>query len=149
MQVLHLSRYLLKLYLEKLSFYMQGSFYHTSPREYHAMVSFYINLDGEITDCYVKDLSVDEIDIDNVGYAKFGGFIAHKEITEQDRAVFNYAVKDLLSVEYDIKAVSTHIVNGINYKFVCVVKFIVPYAQPEFVIIDVYTKFRHSIAPII
>lgn len=39
--------------LEKLSFYMQSSSYHTSPREYHAMVSFYINLDGEITDCHV------------------------------------------------------------------------------------------------
>lgn len=113
------------------------------------MVSFYTNLDVEITDCYVKYLSVDEIGIDNVGYTKFGGFIAHKEITEQDRAVFNYAVKDLLGVEYDLKAVSTHVINGINYKFVCVVKFIVPYAQPEFVIIDVYTKFRHSIAPII
>lgn len=113
------------------------------------MVSFYINLDGEISDCHVKELLVDEIDINNVNYAKFGGFIAHKEITEQDRAVFNYAVKDLLSVEYDLKAVSTHVVNGINYKFVCVVKFIVTYAQPEFVIIDVYTKFRHSIAPII
>lgn len=120
------------------------------PREYQALVSFYVNLEGEISNRHVKDLSVDEVGMDNVGgYARFGGYVAHEEITEQDRAVFNYAVKDLLGVEYNLKAVASQVVNGINYKFICVAKVVVPYAQPELVVIEVYTKFRHSVAPIV
>lgn len=119
------------------------------PREYQAMVSFYVNLEGEILNRHVKDLSVDEAGMDTFGHAKVGGYVAHEEITEQDREVFNYAVKNLLGVEYDLKAVATQVVDGINYKFVCVAKVVVPYAQPELVVIEVYTKFRHSVAPIV
>lgn len=124
------------------------------PREYYASVSFYIKPDGEIEDFNIIDLSVNEISsTDNNtanGFgAKTGGYVAHECITEQDKAVFEYVTKDMYGVDYELKAVASQIVNGINYKFICISKIAVPYAQPELVMIEVYTKFAHSVAPIV
>lgn len=70
-------------------------------------------------------------------------------ITDNDRAVFEYVTKSVLGVDYELKAVATQVVNGINYKFICISKIVVPYAQPELTMIEAYTKFAHSVAPVI
>ena len=80
---------------------------------------------------------------------KKGSYIAHEVITDNDRAVFEYVTKSVLGVDYELKAVATQVVNGINYKFICISKIVVPYAQPELTMIEAYTKFAHSVAPVI
>ena len=55
----------------------------------------------------------------------------------------------MYGVDYELKAVASQIVNGINYKFICISKIVVPYAQPDLVMMEVYTKFAHSVAPIV
>lgn len=117
-------------------------------REYYASVTFYLNLDGEIENLDIVDLSVNEtLPLGNEAANTAGGYIAHEIITDNDRAVFEYVKKSLIGVDYDLKAVATQVVNGINYKFICISKIVVPYAQPELVMIEVYTKFAHSVAP--
>lgn len=124
------------------------------PREYYASVTFYVNLDGEIENFNILDLSVNEQystynNADNAAGVKVGGYVAHEEITDNDRAVFEHITKSLLGVDYELKAVATQVVNGINYKFICISKIVVPYAQPELTMIEAYTKFAHSVAPVI
>ena len=124
------------------------------PREYYASISFWVKLDGEIENFNIIDLSVDDaysedINVDNAVGVKTGGYIAHEVITDNDRAVFEHITKSLLGVDYELKAVATQVVNGINYKFICISKIVVPYAQPELTMIEAYTKFAHSVAPII
>lgn len=124
------------------------------PREYYASISFWVNLDGEIENFNIIDLSVDDaysedINVDNTVGVKTGGYIAHEVITDNDRAVFEHITKSLLGVDYELKAVATQVVNGINYKFICISKIVVPYAQPELTMIEAYTKFAHSVAPVI
>lgn len=123
-------------------------------REYYASVSFWVKLDGEIANFNIIDLSVNEQSTtdnnsDNAVGFKTGGYVAHEYITEQDKAVFEYITKDMYVVDYELKAVASQVVNGINYKFICISKIVVPYAQPELTMIEVYTKFAHSVAPII
>lgn len=124
------------------------------PREYYASISFWVKLDGEIENFNIIDLSVNEnVSEDNItnkpaGFIT-GGYVAHEYITEQDKAVFEYVTKDMYGVDYELKAVASQIVNGINYKFICISKIVVPYAQPELVMMEVYTKFAHSVAPIV
>lgn len=121
------------------------------PREYYASVSFHITPDGNIENFNIVDLSIDESSsaANNAVGFKTGGYVAHEYITEQDKAVFEYVTKDMYGVDYELKAVSSQVVNGINYKFICISKIVVPYAQPELVMMEVYTKFAHSVAPVI
>lgn len=123
------------------------------PREYYASISFWVKLDGEIENFNIIDLSVNEQssedNIDNAVGAKIGGYVAHEYITDQDKAVFEYVTKDMYGVDYELKAVASQIVNGINYKFICISKIVVPYAQPELVMMEVYTKFGHSVALVV
>lgn len=124
------------------------------PREYYASISFWVKLDGEIENFNIIDLSFDDaysedINVDNAVGVKTGGYIAHEVITDNDRAVFEHITKSLLGVDYELKAVATQVVNGINYKFICISKIVVPYAQPELTMIEAYTKFAHSVAPVI
>lgn len=123
----------------------------TNPsKEYYVSVTFYVNLDGDIENLDITDLSVNDVLPYNVeNYSKLGGYIAHEVITDNDRAVFEYVTKSLLGVDYELKAVATQVVNGINYKFICISKIVVPYAQPELTMIEAYTKFAHSVAPVI
>lgn len=54
--------------------------------------------------------------VKNVGV---GGWSPFRELTPQDREVFNEAMKGVIGVNYDPYLVSTQVVNGTNYRFKC------------------------------
>ena len=84
----------------------------------------YYEIDGlrmkEIND---KTASEDLMQIDFEKFADYafkdicGGFTSLREVTPEDRAVFDDAVEG--SEEYVLIAVATQIVNGTNYRFLC------------------------------
>ncbi len=48
-----------------------------------------------------------------------GGWTPFHDLTAEDRAVFNEAMKGFVGVNYEPISVSTQIVNGTNYRFKC------------------------------
>jgi hypothetical protein len=50
-----------------------------------------------------------------------GGWSAYHPLTPADQEVFNVVMHDLISAKYTPQAVSTQLINGINYRFKCIV----------------------------
>lgn len=48
-----------------------------------------------------------------------GGWTKYHDLTEEDRKVFNEALEGFVGVNYDPKEVSTQVVAGTNYRFMC------------------------------
>ena len=51
--------------------------------------------------------------------AACGSWTPFRELTAEDKAVFDKAMQGLVGVEYTPGKVSTQVVNGINYRFFC------------------------------
>jgi hypothetical protein len=49
-----------------------------------------------------------------------GGWSPYRKPTAEDLAVFNEAIKGLIGVKYTPELVSTQVVAGMNYKFICI-----------------------------
>lgn len=61
-----------------------------------------------------------------------------KNISERELSIFKQATKNLEGVEYTPIAVSTQVVAGINYKFLCNGKIVYPNTPEIAVIITIY-----------
>lgn len=48
-----------------------------------------------------------------------GGYTKFRPITEEDKVIFDKAMKGLVGVDYEPLIVSTQVVKGTNYRFVC------------------------------
>lgn len=80
-----------------------------------------------------------------------GAYVLQEGISEEAQAVFDYAKKTSIGfgVDYVPKFVATQIVDGVNYLFICEGKVVYPNSEPSIYAIEIYTKFRHSVAPIV
>ena len=78
-----------------------------------------------------------------------GGYTVHPEVGAEELAVFKYAMKNLFGVDYKPLIVASQVVDGTNYLFVCTGKVIAPQAETGLYAVKIYTKFRHSVAPIV
>jgi len=76
-----------------------------------------------------------------------GGYQVHPEIGEQEKAVFDYAMKDRVGMHFEPVAVASQLVNGINYIFICTGSPVVLHPETELYAIQIYTQFAHSVAP--
>lgn len=56
--------------------------------------------------------------IDNLSTVP-GGWSAYRDLTPEDKVVFNKAMEGLVGVDYEPKKISKQIVNGTNYRFFC------------------------------
>ena len=80
-----------------------------------------------------------------------GGYVLQEGISKEAQAVFDYAKKTAIGfgVDYVPKFVATQIVNGVNYLFICEGKVVCPNSEPKIYAIQIYTKFGHSVAPVV
>ncbi|MCM1118603.1 MAG: hypothetical protein NC543_04505 [bacterium] len=76
-----------------------------------------------------------------------GGYQVHPQIGEQEKAVFEYAMKDHVGMNFEPVAVATQVVNGINYIFICTGSPVVLHPETELYAVQIYTQFAHSVAP--
>lgn len=56
---------------------------------------------------------------ENKSDIKYGGWTNNRELTDQDKALFDKVMSHLLGVKYTPLRVSTQIVAGTNYRFLC------------------------------
>lgn len=75
------------------------------------------------------------------------GYQVHPEIGEQEKAVFEYAMKDRVGMHFEPVAVASQLVNGINYIFICTGNPVVLNPETELYAVQIYTQFAHSAAP--
>lgn len=68
---------------------------------------------------------------------KVGGYSAFRSLDEMEKSIFAQAV-NLLGVDYSPLTVSTQVVSGVNYRFLCEAKAVIPDAQPYNVLLTIY-----------
>lgn len=71
-----------------------------------------------------------------------GGWTPLGPLTPQDRKVFERAMAGLEGVEYTPREVSTQIVAGKNYRFLCDAKVVSPGSQPHQAIVMIYAPLE-------
>lgn len=76
-----------------------------------------------------------------------GGYQVHPQVGEQEKAVFDYAMKDRVGMHFEPVAVASQVVNGVNYIFICTGSPVVPNPETELYAVQIYTQFAHSVAP--
>ncbi len=73
-----------------------------------------------------------------------GAWEAFKCVSKDDdaAAVFAEATKDLVGVDYIPVAVATQVVSGINYRFFCNSRVVIPHARNGAAIVEIYAPLN-------
>lgn len=71
-----------------------------------------------------------------------GGFSSFREITDDEKQMFNEILKDFVGVGRTPLAVATQVVNGMNYAFLCDAKIVIPSASPHNEIVIIYRPLQ-------
>lgn len=71
-----------------------------------------------------------------------GGFSNFREITNDEKQMFNEVLKDLVGVGHTPLAVAIQVVSGINYAFLCDAKIMAPGAVPHNDIVIIYKPLQ-------
>jgi hypothetical protein len=78
-----------------------------------------------------------------------GSYELHKEVGEEELALFNTAMKNYCGVSLKPVAVASQLVNGYNYIYICVGTPVVAHPSPALYAVKIYAHFAHSVAPTI
>jgi hypothetical protein len=78
-----------------------------------------------------------------------GGFAVHKEVGEDEMALFNAAMKHQCGIKLNPVAVASQIVNGYNYIYICVGTPVVANPVASLYAVKIFAHFAHSVAPTI
>lgn len=78
-----------------------------------------------------------------------GSYELHKEVGEDELALFNVAMKNHCGVSLKPVAVASQIVNGYNYIYICVGTPVVANPSATLYAVKIYAHFAHSVAPTI
>jgi hypothetical protein len=71
-----------------------------------------------------------------------GGWTPFRELTTADEKVFKEATQQLLGVKYTPLSVSTQVVEGTNYRFLCDGKVVSPNAETQQYMVQIYQSPR-------
>lgn len=71
-----------------------------------------------------------------------GGYANFRKIDEKEKALFVEAMKNLLGVHYTLLCVSSQVVNGINYRFLCEAKVVAPDPVPYNALVTIYSPIQ-------
>lgn len=67
-----------------------------------------------------------------------GGFTSFREIQEEEKALFEKCLRNLVGVGRVPLAVATQVVNGVNYAFLCNSQVIIPDPVPYNELVIIY-----------
>jgi hypothetical protein len=78
-----------------------------------------------------------------------GSYELHKEVGEDEMALFNTAMKHHYGIKLNPVAVASQIVNGYNYIYICVGTPVVANPVAALYAVKIFAHFAHSVAPTI
>lgn len=67
-----------------------------------------------------------------------GGFTEFREITEEEKQMFDKVMKGIVGMVQIPLAVATKVVAGVNYTFLCNAKILVSHATPQNDLVTIY-----------
>lgn len=76
-----------------------------------------------------------------MGKEILGGYTAFRTMKEEEKTLFTKTM-NLKGVNYTPLAVATQVVSGINYKFLCEAKVVIPEAVPYNTLVTVYAPLQ-------
>lgn len=71
-----------------------------------------------------------------------GGWSELRSVNSEDVAIFNKATEHLLGVDYTPLKVSTQVVAGMNYQFICDSKVVAPGTEPHKATVTIYQPLQ-------
>ena len=134
-----------------------------NPVPHYALVYVYASADGSESLTYAIDFDLDMPD--NIPYAPTeaptepeaeadpepemlaGGWAVSEsaELTDEQKAIFEKALEDLLGVDYEpIALLGTQVVAGTNYCFLAKATVVAPDAKPKYVLVYVYRDLEDN-----
>jgi len=103
--------------------------------ETYAIVYLYEDLEGNVEITEVKDFGAQT----NINDLDGGWSQADAEVSEEAKAAFEEATGKMIGADYDLIAlVSTQVVSGMNYCFLCTVRAVSPEAEARYALVYVY-----------
>lgn len=76
-----------------------------------------------------------------------GQYVFHDTVGEKEKAIFDYAMRKNVGVDFKPLAVASQIVSGVQYLFICTGKEVALGAVTKLYIVEIFAKFQHSVAP--
>lgn len=112
---------------------VKGTTVTATPVSFYALMYIYAGVDGTAEVLNVRDLNV-------TGEANLaGGWMLQDETTQEAADAFAKAMQDFVGVGYNpIALLSTQVVAGVNYRFLCVGTPVVLNPVPFYAIVTVY-----------
>lgn len=71
-----------------------------------------------------------------------GGFTEFREITEEEKQMFDKVMESIVGMVQIPLAVATQVVAGVNYTFLCNAKLLVPHATPQNDLVTIYKPLQ-------
>ncbi|MCL1127917.1 hypothetical protein [Shewanella surugensis] len=100
----------------------------------HALVQIYKPLEGK---AQLVSITIENEHSSN-SQALYGGWSPWGPLTAESLEVFDAATSRLLGVKYTPLEVSTQVVAGVNYRFICEARVVIPHAQPYRVMMEIF-----------
>jgi hypothetical protein len=71
-----------------------------------------------------------------------GGYSEERDLTDDDRAIFEEAMSGLVGVIYEPVSVATQVVAGTNFRFTCNAVAVAPDAEPYVAYVNIYVSLE-------
>jgi len=74
-----------------------------------------------------------------------GGWTTYRaELSEEETKVFNEAFKGFVGVQYNPVAVASQVVAGVNYRYFCNARAVIPDPQNQAAIVSIYKPLNDT-----
>ena len=77
---------------------------------------------------------------------KYGCWSKFKSLTEEDKEVFDRALKGLVGVTYEPLLVSTQVVAGLNFKYVCNATLVVQEPTTSLKMVHIFKSLENEVS---
>lgn len=104
----------------------------------HALIEIYQPRDGRPQ---LRSITL-ENEHSSHSQALYGGWSAWGPLTPEGLEVFEQATQGLLGVKYTPLEMSTQVVAGMNYRFICEAKVVAPKAEPYKTMIEIFRPLK-------
>ncbi len=95
----------------------------------------------------VMIISVSLLALGGCGNRAAGGYTEDREVTDDDRAIFNKAMEGMTGVQYEPEKVATQVVSGTNYRFYCKATEVIPDVTSSYVHVIIYVPLGENAVP--
>lgn len=76
-----------------------------------------------------------------------GGYVVHPEIGEEEKKIFDSAMKGHMGIGLEPVAVISSVAAGVNYLFLCTGRLAIPHPDTQLYAVEIFTKLPCNPGP--